>query len=210
VVYTGISLERYESPRAAPKMPTIGYLSRLCPDRGLDTLIDAFIELKKKEGLTNARLRITGGQRSDDKVFIEQIQQQLSSHGLLEDVEFLPDFTGEARRDFLQSLSVLSVPEKQPMAYGLYVLEALAASVPFVEPDSGVFPDLVEMTGGGALCEPNNSTALADAIETLLLDPDRARELGKRGRAAILEKFDIDQTAAEMVRTYGEIARKFA
>ena len=60
------------------------------------------------------------------------------------------------------------------------------------------------------LCEPNSADALADAIGGLLLDPGHAGELGKRGREAIFEKFDIDQTAAEMVRTYGQIAQKFA
>jgi len=210
VVYTGISLDGYESLQAAPEIPTIGYLSRMCADRGLDTLIDAFVKLKKTEGLANARLRMTGGRRSDDKAFIERIEQQLGAHGLLDDVEFLPDFTGDARRAFLQTLSVLSVPEKQPMAYGLYVLEALAAGVPVVEPATGVFPELLEITGGGLLCEPNNADALADAIGGLLLDPDHAEELGKRGREAIFEKFDIDHTAAEMVRTYGQIAQEFA
>lgn len=210
VVYTGISLEGCETPRAAPEIPTIGYLSRMCADRGLDTLVDAFVKLKKTDGLEKARLRITGGRRSDDNAFIERIEQQLSTHGMTNDVEFLPDFTGDARRDFLQTLSVLSVPEKQPIAYGLYMLEALAAGVPVVQPASGVFPELMEITGGGALCEPNDVGALADAIGVLLLDPDRARELGKRGREAIIEKFDINQTAAEMVRTYGEIAQKFA
>ena len=210
VVYTGISLDRYESPQAAPEIPTIGYLSRMCADRGLDTLVDAFIKLKKPDRLASARLRITGGRRTDDKAFIERIGQQLSSHGLTDDVEFLSDFQGGARCAFLQTLSVLSVPEKQPMAYGLYMLEALAAGVPVVEPATGVFPELLEITGGGVLCEPNNADALADAIGGLLLDPDHAGELGKRGREAIFEKFDIDQTAAEMVRTYGEIAQKFA
>ncbi len=210
VVYTGISLQGYETPRAVPDVPTIGYLSRMCADRGLDTLVDAFVKLKKTDGLENARLRITGGRRSDDKAFIERMQQQLNTHGLLEDVEFLPDFTGDARRDFLQTLSVLSVPEKQPMAYGLYVLEALAAGVPVVQPASGVFPELLEITGGGVMCEPNNADALADALESLLLDSQRSGELSSRGRKAIFEKFDIDQTAAEMVSTYGEIAEKFA
>ncbi|MHC4440026.1 MAG: glycosyltransferase family 1 protein, partial [Planctomycetota bacterium] len=71
-----------------------------------------------------------------------KIRQNLRSHGVIDDVEFLPDFDREARIAFLKSLSVLSVPEKQPVAYGLYVLEALAAGVPVVEPESGVFPEL--------------------------------------------------------------------
>jgi glycosyltransferase involved in cell wall biosynthesis len=100
------------------------------------------------------------------------------------------------------------VPEKQPVAYGLYVLEALAAGIPVVQPASGVFPELLDMTGGGVLCEPNNPDALAQALEGLLLDPDRAREMGEKGRKAVLEKFDIDRTAADMVRTYEQIAEK--
>ena len=55
-----------------------------------------------------------------------------------------------------------------------------------------------------------DADALADAIAELLLDPDRCQELGERGRKAIFEKFNVDKTAAEMVRTYGEIAQKFA
>jgi len=207
VVYTGISLDGYELRKTEPAIPTIGYLSRMCPERGLDTLVDAFVHLKKNEKLKNARLRITGGKSADDEIFLNRIRQQLSSYGLIDDVEFLPDFDHNAKLAFLRTLSVLSVPEKQPVACGLYVLEALAAGVPVVQPESGVFPELLEMTGGGVLCEPNNATALASAMEGLLLEPDYARQLGEQGREAVFEKFNIEQTAEEMVRIYGEIAR---
>ena len=210
VVYTGISLDESGPSEAGPEVPTIGFLSQMCPAKGLDVLIDAFTKLKKTEKLSNARLRVTGGRGAGDKAFLEQIKQQVDSCGVTDDVEFLPDFDAKSKIAFLRSLSVLSVPEKKPVAYGLYVLEALAAGVPVVEPASGVFPELLEITGGGLLCEPNNVQALAEAIESLLLNPDKARKLGHSGRKAICEKFDIDKTAAEMVRTYGEIAQKFA
>ncbi len=210
VVYTGILLDGYELRQTEPEIPTIGYLSRMCPEKGLDTLVDAFAYLKKNEKLKNTRLRITGGKRTDDERFLNQIRKKLNSCGLIDDVEFLPDFDYDTKLAFLRTLSVLSVPEKQPVACGLYVLEALAAGVPVVEPASGVFPELLEMTGGGVLCEPNNAAALAAAMEPLLLKPDYARELGKRGRDAVFEKFNIEQTAEEMVRIYGEITRQFA
>ncbi len=208
VAYVGISLDGYQPRQAGPKVPVIGYLSRMCPDRGLDTLIDAFVSLKKNERLKNARLRIAGGQRGDDETFLNRIRQQLSSYGLIDDVEFLQDFGRDTKIDFLQSLSVLSVPEKQPVAYGLYVIEALAAGVPVVEPASGAFPELLEMTGGGVLCEPNSAAALAKAMEPLLLDPLYARQLGKQGRDAVFEKFNIEQTAEEMVRIYERVVQQ--
>jgi len=209
IVHTGISLDGYEPAAAAPEIPTIGFLSRMCPDRGLDTLVDAFIILRKREELKEARLRVTGGRRADDEAFLGKMRRRLASNGLIDDVEFLPDFDRRSKLAFLQTLSVLSVPEKQPVAYGLYMLEALAAGVPVVEPSSGVFPELLEMTGGGVLCEPNNPEALAAALGPLLLDPDFAGQLGKEGRDAVTEKFDIEQTAGAMVRIYDEITSQF-
>ncbi|MBW7992156.1 MAG: glycosyltransferase family 4 protein [Planctomycetes bacterium] len=207
VVHMGISLDGYELRQKEPEIPTIGYLSRMCPDKGLDMLVEAFIQLKKNEKFKNARLRITGGKRTDDEKFLNQIRARLASCGLIGDVEFLQDFDSMTKSAFLRTLSVLSVPETQPVAYGLYVLEALAAGVPVVEPSNGVFPELLEMTGGGVLFEPNDVEALAAAIEKLLLEPDCARKLGKEGRDAVFEKFNIEQTAEEMVRIYGEIAQ---
>jgi len=207
VVYMGISLDGYELRQAEPEIPTIGFLSRMCFDKGLDTLVEAFIKVKKNEKLKNARLRITGGKMTNDEKLLNKIRGRLASCGLIGDVEFIQDFDSTTKSAFLRTLSVLSVPEKQPVAYGLYVLEALAAGVPVVEPSSGVFPELLEITGGGVLFEPNNVEALAAAMEKLLLEPDCARKMGKQGRNVVFEKFNIEQTAEEMVRIYGEISQ---
>ena len=208
VAYTGLSLDGYESCRPSPDVPTIGFLSQMCHDKGLDTLVDAFIKLKKNEKLGNIKLRVTGGKSAADKAFVNQLHRKLSSHGFHEDVEFLDAFDLEAKLAFLQTLSVLSVPEKLPVAYGLYVLEALAAGVPVVQPAHGVFPELLDMIGGGVLYEPNNTEALVAALEPLLFEMERARELGERGRKAVHEKFNIEQTARDLMRIYAKVIDK--
>lgn len=208
VAYTGIALDGYEACRARPDVPTIGFLSQMSADKGLDTLVEAFIAIKKNEKLNNARLRITGGKSAADKAFVDRLRNRLNSHGFLDDVEFLSEFDLKAKLAFLQTLSVLSVPEKHHVSCGLYVLEALAGGVPVVQPESGVFQELLKMTGGGVLCEPNNAEALAAALERLLLNPDHARQLGEQGRKAVHEKFNIDQTAGDLMRIYAEVARK--
>jgi glycosyltransferase involved in cell wall biosynthesis len=199
IVHMGISTEEYRFRENMPEVPTIGYLSRMCSEKGLDILVDAFIRIKKIERLKKTKLRIAGGKTSADEAFLKNIRQKLSSHGLIDDVEFLPSFERATKLDFLHSLSILSVPEKKPAAYGLYVLEALASGVPVVEPAIGVFPELLEMTGGGVLYQDNTAAGLASAIQPLLLDPEYARKLGQKGRDAILEKFKIELTAEKMI-----------
>lgn len=208
VAYTGLALDGYGSCQARPDVPTIGYLSQMCPDKGLDTLVEAFIKLKKNEELSNIKLRVTGGSSAGDKAFLNQIRQKLSSHDLLDDVEFLDQFDLKAKLDFLQTISVLSVPERNPVACGLYVLEALAAGIPVVQPAHGVFPELLEITGGGLLYEPNNADALAAALEPLLLKMEHVQQLGEQGRKAVHEKFNIEQTARDLMRIYEEVAKQ--
>src|SRR3990172_4343879 len=208
VGYAGISLEGYGPRQSRPQKPTIGFLSQTCSEKGLDTLVEAFITLKKNEKLKTAKLRIAGGHDGGDKTFLKQIRRRLDSCDLSDDVEFLTDFDRDAKQAFLSSLSLLCVPEKQPVAYGLYVLEALAAGVPAVQPAIGVFPELLETTGGGLLYDPDDTGQPARSIERLLLDPDYAEELGRKGREVVQRKFDVEKTARETVRIYEEIIKK--
>jgi glycosyltransferase involved in cell wall biosynthesis len=201
VVRMGIELDQYAPGAQPPAVPTVGFLSRMCPERGLETLVEAFILLKRHEKLADARLRISGGRSAADERFIRRMQDRLAGAGVLGDVEFLEAFDRDHRLEFLRTLSVLSVPEPEPVAYGLYVLEALAMAVPVVEPAIGCFPETIEMTGGGVLHESNTPQALAEAMMPLLLDPEAARRLGDEGRQGVRAEFDIARTASKMVNT---------
>jgi glycosyltransferase involved in cell wall biosynthesis len=59
------------------------------------------------------------------------------------------------------------------------------------------------------LYDPDDTDEPAPTIEQLLLDPERAAKLGETGRKAVLEKFDITQTARQTVRIYEEIIKQF-
>jgi len=208
VVHLGIELDLYQPGDSGSATPTVGFLSRMCPDRGLERLVDAFILLKKNEKLKSTKLRISGGRSTADEPFISRMRDRLASAGVLDDAEFLEVFDRDARLAFLRSLSVLSVPEVRPVAYGLYVLEALAVGVPVVEPAIGCFPETLAMTGGGVLYEPNTPDRLAEVLEPLLLDSSAARRLGADGRAGMLKAFDIAQTAKHMIRVYEQVVRR--
>ena len=205
IVYTGIAPEQYGPAEMRPSLPTIGFLSCMSEEKGLDILIDAFILLKQKERFKNARLCIAGGQRGHDKAFIEEIHRKLTDHKIASDVEFLPDFDQKTRLEFLKKISVLSVPERHSPAFGLYVIEALACCVPVVEPDTGVFVEILGQISKDMLFKPNNPKALAETLEKILSDDGFACRLGGEGRKAVIEKFDIETSAKELVRIFEKL-----
>jgi glycosyltransferase involved in cell wall biosynthesis len=208
VAHMGLDLEQYGPSDHGPLEPTIGYLSRMCASRGLETLVDAFILLRRTGKLGAVKLRICGGKSACDAPYVRRLRAKLDAASVLPDVEFMDAFDLDSRREFLRGLSVLSVPEPQPVAYGLYVLEALAMGVPVVQPAIGCFPETIALTGGGVLYEPNTAERLAETLERLLLDPPAARRLGAQGRAGMLATFNIERTAGEMIRIFEQVIQQ--
>ncbi len=207
VVYDGINLDGYEAAPAAPG-PVLGYFARMCREKGLDVLVEAFIILKERNRVKNLKLKVGGGCGPADQPLVNALRERLRAKVFLEDVEFFPNVDRAGKQAFFRSLSIFSVPALYGEAFGLYVLEALASGVPVVQPRHAAFPELVELTGGGALCEPGSPGALADALEPLLLDPLKARALGAAGRQSVREKFSSDQMAREVIRVYEEAVQQ--
>ncbi len=85
---------------------------------------------------------------------------------------------------------------------GLFVLEALAAGVPVVQPAHGAFPELLQSTGGGRLCRPDDPHDLAAELRGLLRDRPAARRLGQEGRQRVLANHTADQMARETLEVY--------
>ncbi|MAF67709.1 MAG: glycosyl transferase group 1 [Planctomycetes bacterium] len=178
-----------------PPVPRIGFLARMCPDKGLATLVDAFLALRGRGRVEGTRLAVAGTLLASDRPFVERLRARIAEAGAAAEVELHPDITRAEKVRFLDSLAVLSVPATYGESFGLYVLEALAAGVPVVQPRHAAFPELIEATGGGVLCEPDDAASLADALEALLLDPARARALAERGRRAVRECFGAEHMA---------------
>lgn len=211
VVFNGISLDGYGdkwqvtsdkaasvadlSPVTRHSSPVLGYFARMCREKGLDLLVETFIELKRRNAVPGLKLKVGGGCGPGDEPFVAQLKEHLRRAGCLDDVSFHPNLTREQKVAFLQSLTVFSVPALYGEGFGLYLIEALAAGVPVVQPRHAAFPELVEATGGGVIAEAN-AAALAAAIEVLLLDPARLRALGAAGRRAVGERFTVDRMAA--------------
>jgi glycosyltransferase involved in cell wall biosynthesis len=212
ILANGISLDGYEAAPRAEEIgpPVLGFFARMCLDKGLDRLVGAFIQLKKRDGLRNLKLRVGGSCGPSDQALVDSLRGILATEGLLGDVEFCPNLSRAEKLTFLRSLSVFCVPAPWKEAFGLYIIESLAAGVPVVQPDHGAFSELIASTGGGVLYAPQDEAALADALASLLLAPQRAQALGRAGRAAVFEQFNVETMARQMAQICSQAARNFA
>ena len=210
VVYPGVVMDDFAAPPQPESPPVIGYLARLTAAKGLGVLVDAFIELKRRDRIPGLRLSVAGAQAGRDEAYASELQTRLAAAGLASSVAFRPNLDRTQKLDFLRGLSVLSVPATYGEAFGLYVLEALAAGVPVVQPRHGAFPEVLDQTGGGVLCAPDDPIALADALEQVLLDPAQAQRLGAAGRRVVRDRFSAAAMAAQAEAVYADVVRRNA
>lgn len=205
VVFNGINLEGYSPASAPPNPPVIGYFARMCREKGLDTLVEAYLLLRKRDRIKNVRLHIGGGCGPADEPFVAEMRKRLAAEDVLQDVQFFPNLERGPKQEFLRNLSVFSVPALYGEAFGLYIIEALASGVPVVQPEVAAFSELIAATGGGRLCTPGAAGALAEVLEQVLADPKLAQTLGQKGRQAVLERFTSEHMARQIISACGTV-----
>ena len=195
----GISLDGYENSVEKADVPTIGYLARICPEKGLDLLMDAFIELKRSDQYKDVKLAIAGTLPVENVSFLEEQKAKISDVGLTDFVEIKTNFSRSEKICFLKGLSLFCVPARLPEAFGLYGIEAMAAGVPVVLPDHGSFPEIIRETKAGMLYSVDEPSGLVNALSAMLGDTDQAKQFGEQGRAAVHKKYSNDRLAKELV-----------
>lgn len=77
--------------------------------------------------------------------------------------------------------------------------EYMAASVPLIASDFPFWREIIEGTGAGIVVDPLDDAAIIRAMQWMLENPDQAAEMGRRGRRAVLERFNWDVEAEQLL-----------
>jgi len=100
------------------------------------------------------------------------------------------------------SLFVLSSKEE---GLGLVIAEAMASGIPVVSTDCGGPSTLIKEGKTGYLTPVGDPDALADRMQTILENPDHARELGERGRERIESHFSEEAAGEKFLSVYNHL-----
>ncbi|MFE7439776.1 glycosyltransferase [Streptomyces chartreusis] len=149
------------------------YLGRLAEAKGVRLLMTAWDELAAAGGV-GVPLVIAG---------TGPLEQEVTAWAAgRDDVRYVGLYdTAECRKAVARSVAVVA-PSTWLEAFGLVVVEAMAAGVPVVAAGHGAFVELVEDGVTGLLHRPGEPGSLASCIRRIAAGPDRNREMGRAAR----------------------------
>jgi glycosyltransferase involved in cell wall biosynthesis len=213
-VYNGIDLKRFPMPRnvtARPAVmpyrpPRIVSVGRLVAFKGFDDLIDACAELARSRIEFVCDIIGDGPQRETLQAKIEQLD--LSSR-----VNLLGSLSQRAVLERLQAADIFALPSTTDVqgatdVFPTVILEAMASERPVVSTRLAGIPELVVDGETGTLISAGDSTALAQALEQLLRDPDLRLRFGHAGRARIEQHFRIENTVVSLMEMLEHAVRQ--
>ena len=197
VVHYGLDdLPAAWGPPGGPVLPdgarVLLAVSRLEPQKGLDVAIRALARVRARH--PEAVLVDLGlGSQRDELLALAEAEG-------VADAVFLAGSVGDVA-DWLHRAEVFVHPARWE-GFGLALLEAMLAGLPVVASAVSSIPEIVDNGSTGALVPPDDAPLLADAIVSLLDDPDRARRYGEAGRTRARAAFSVAAMAERTIAVY--------
>lgn len=181
-----------------PGEEVVLFFGTLSSYKGIDLLLEAFVAVALRH--TRSRLVIVGFPLPDFDLARHQALAQ--SFGMGERVRILPRYVDSAEVSaWMELASVVVFPYREIYQSGaLHLAQTFGA--PIVATRVGATPDVIEHGVHGLLVEPGDADAMADAISSLLADPDLAKQLGQAGRIAAETAFGWSGIARQVLGVY--------
>ncbi|MGI5452742.1 glycosyltransferase [Streptomyces sp. CA-249302] len=169
------------------------YLGRLAEAKGVRLLMAAWDEIAAVGGV-GVPLAIAGTGPLESEVTAWAAGRDDVRHlGLLD--------PAECRKAIAQSVAVVA-PSTWLEAFGLVVVEAMAAGVPVVAAGHGAFVELVEDGVTGLLHRPGEAASLASCLRRIAAEPDRNREMGQSARLRYEQGFSPEVGLERLLEEY--------
>jgi alpha-maltose-1-phosphate synthase len=190
-------LDKYGVDQARPYVLFVGRITR---QKGLPVLLRAAPGL-----VPEAQLVLCAGAADTPEQLAEVTELVAGLRASRSGVLWMPEMLPKPEViQLLTHAAVFACPSVyEPL--GIVNLEAMACATAVVASRTGGIPEVVADGQTGLLVPPGDPSSLAEALNALLRDPDRARTMGEAGRKRAVAEFGWQAIAAQTAALYGKL-----
>ncbi len=208
VIPHGVDTDRYAPPAdraeafaqtGLPGRYAIGCFGRVRAQKGSDVFVEAMCRLLPSYPDFTAVL--VGAITAEHIAFANDLKTRIEAAGLQSRIVITGELPIEDVQRWYQRLTIYAFTSRNE-GFGLTLIEAMSVGAALVASRAGAAELVVENGVTGALTPPGDVDALVAALEPLMRNPASAADMGKRGRARVLERFSLDAEANRIADVY--------
>jgi glycosyltransferase involved in cell wall biosynthesis len=182
---------------SAANRTRLGIVGQIAPNKGYDCLVEA-TQLLRARGADFEMIAFGSGHSE----YGEKIKQRIAALELSDSWKWMGYERDQTK--IYGSMDICVMPSCVSESFGMVAAEAGVYGLPVVASRIGGLPEIIEDGATGWLVEPNSPAQLADKIEWLIKNPDRARAMGAAGKAKVFQQFTVEKMVAEFEALFKE------
>jgi len=206
VIYNGVDINKFKPRLDRAKLrrefgleeekKIVLFVGRLYHRKGLEILLRSIPPVLQEFNDVKFAISGTGFKKKEES--LRKLAKKLEIEDYVTFLGYVPD---EKLPDLYAASDIFVLPaiyENFPFA----ILEAQATALPVISTKVGGIPEFLADNENGFLIDPGDSTQLTQRVLTLLQDPKLAKEMGRRGRSLIEEKFSWRLITGQVIDLY--------
>lgn len=187
----------YDGRIDGTRNPYFLYFGRLNAEKGVDTLIEAFVKISRR--FPRWRLKIAG--EGPERPLLEKLAASSRA------VEFLGFLKGEKLQTAVYNAYLTLVPSLCPETFSYSALESFCLARPVIASDRGALPELVRHKKTGLCFKPEDDQDLSAKMAWAVSNPKTVREMGEAARRVAKKKYAARQHYRAILKIYESISR---
>ena len=196
-----------ESRAAAPwetRKQSIAYVGGITAQRAIREMVHAMALLPDS---LPATLELAGNEIPDDahpeQLYRHKGWERITHHGVLDQLS-----TFRLLHNVRAGLVLFHPEPNHWEAMPQKIFEYMGAGLPVIASDFPLWHRMLGDTGCGVLVNPQDPAAIARAIEYVLTHPEEAEQMGRRGRALVLEQYNWNSQADKLLKLYSGLTNQ--
>jgi colanic acid/amylovoran biosynthesis glycosyltransferase len=208
IIHCGLEVDLFQPAPGGTRSGPVRILSvgRLIEKKGHEYLVDACALLARRG--VDFRCDIVGAGPLQ-----ESLQERIDQHGLRDRVALLGSLGQDHILQLYRTADVFALPAVVAAngdrdGIPVVLMEAMACELPVVTTAVAGIPELVQDGEAGLIVGQRDAAELAQALERLIEDAGLRRQLGKEGRRAVLEGFQVQENAKKLASVFRDVVER--